>query len=65
MDTSSNPRSIEVICPACKGTATGPKYPGTGGCNVCNGNGVIMKAQRSEFTKFFLGEDDENMEKQV
>lgn len=41
MDTLGNSRVPKVICPACKGTATGPKYPGTGGCNICEGNGVI------------------------
>jgi hypothetical protein len=29
------------VCPVCHGTATGPRLAGTGGCNTCNGNGVV------------------------
>lgn len=34
--------NVEVICPKCKGLHTTWKIPGSGGCNKCYGEGVIM-----------------------
>lgn len=32
-----------IECPACHGTHTAPKGMGQGGCNRCNGEGVIRE----------------------
>jgi len=38
------------VCPDCDGDCTAPKgAPGVGGCDTCNGDGVVFVAQMELF----------------
>lgn len=36
----------EVACPRCGGECTAPKSPGTGGCDLCQGEGAVWERVR-------------------